>query len=226
MNNKIKTESAFTLAEVLITLVIIGIVAALTISAVINTYVERSTISKVKKGLSTIAQAKKLAEAQNGSIIGWNFGEGATAQTAADFWKYIKPHISVAKDCGSGTDCYQSDGIKKINGYSYSNNFNALSKYYKFILSDGSVMWFRTGGAGDQGKCSTSYESGVENICAVFFYDINGIKQPNTLGRDIFGYIVTLNGVYPNNYDSCNTNSTGIGCTAYIMTKGNMNYLH
>ena len=55
-----KTKNGFTLAEVLITLVIIGIVAALTISAVINTYVERSTVAKVKKALSILAQAKNL----------------------------------------------------------------------------------------------------------------------------------------------------------------------
>ena len=60
---------AFTLAEILITLVVIGVVAALTISVVINTYVESSTVAKVKKGLSVLGQAKKLAETQNGSIV-------------------------------------------------------------------------------------------------------------------------------------------------------------
>ena len=71
---------AFTLAEILITLVIIGVVAAFTISALINTYVESSTVAKVKKGLSTIGQAKKLAEAQNGPIEGWDYGETENAE--------------------------------------------------------------------------------------------------------------------------------------------------
>lgn len=56
---------AFTLAEILVTLVIIGVVAAFVISTLINTYVESSTVSKVKKGLSILGQAKKLAETEN-----------------------------------------------------------------------------------------------------------------------------------------------------------------
>ena len=58
-------KNGFTLAEVLITLVIVGVVAALTISPLVNTYVESSTVAKVKKGLSILGQAKKLAEAQD-----------------------------------------------------------------------------------------------------------------------------------------------------------------
>ena len=62
-------------------------------SVIINTYVETSTVAKVKKGLSILGQAKKLAETQNGSIEGWDFGEGSTAETAAQFWSYLKPHM-------------------------------------------------------------------------------------------------------------------------------------
>ena len=225
MFNKIKAKNAFTLAEVLITLVIIGIVAALTISAVINTYVERSTVSKVKKGLSTLAQAKKLAEAQNGPVAGWNFGNGWTAQTASDFWKYLKPYLSVAKDCGSSTACYHSDRLRVLNGTSLIVNYNQEPSYYKFVLSDGSVMWFRTGGSSSGEKCTVS-NGGVDNACAIFWYDINGEKSPNTIGRDVFVYILSVYGVYPHLNNSCNKNSDGFGCSGYIIKNNNMNYLH
>ena len=222
MFNKIKTERAFTLAEVLITLVIIGIVAALTISAVINTYVERSTVSKVKKGLSTLAQAKKLAEAQNGSVIGWDFGEGSNAQTARDFWKYLKPHFSLAKDCGTSADCY-SVLTTRLSG-DFFESYSAAN-YYKFVLSDGSVMWFRTGGIGGAGRCSTT-DGGVENVCALFWYDLNGEKSPNVYGKDIFLYEFAKDGVYPYLTDNCRLNNTGSGCSGYIIKHNNMNYLH
>ena len=217
-------KNGFTLAEVLITLVIIGVVAALSISPLINTYVESSTVAKVKKGLSIIGQAKKLAEAQNGSIEGWDFGEGATAETAAQFWNYLKPHISVTKDCGSSADCYQSDGVYRLNGQLHGYNYNTDTMFYKIILSDGSVMWFRTGGPSGQGRCSMT-EFSVENTCAVFFYDVNGDKKPNTFGKDIFHYIMNTNGVYPA-LDSCTKTSYGIGCAAYIIKNSNMKYLH
>ena len=218
-------NKAFTLAEVLITLVIIGVVAALAISPLINTYVESSTVAKVKKGLSILGQAKKLAELQNGSIEGWDFGEGATAETAAQFWNYLKPHISLAKDCGSGTACYQNNDMFYLNG-TQNNYFSAnQSYYYKFVLSDGSIMWFRTGGANKTGKCSEA-NFGLQNACAVFWYDVNGDKKPNTIGRDVFLYIMNTDGVYPANDGTCNKNNHGMGCAGYIIQHNDMKYLH
>ena len=214
-------NKAFTLAEVLITLVIIGVVAALAISPLINTYVESSTVSKVKKGLSMLGQAKKLAEVQNGSVEGWNFGEGNTAETAAQFWQYIKPHLSISKDCGTGTDCYQDTGVYQLNG-AFHKNYSTDDKFYKFILSDGSVMWLRTASSG---RCSIT-EGGIDNVCACFFYDVNGDKKPNTFGRDVFLYVLNPDGVYPNMTDNCNKHSAGWGCTAYIIKNSNMKYLH
>ena len=217
-------NKAFTLAEVLITLVIIGVVAALAISPLINTYVESSTVSKVKKGLSILGQAKKLAEVQNGSIEGWEFDEGSTAETATQFWNYLKPHISVAKDCGTGTNCYINQSIKHLSGTNYSS-LNA-SNFYKVILPDGGMFLFRTGGFAGTGKCSVA-DGNVKDVCALFFYDVNGAKNPNTIGRDIFLFEFAKEGVYTYLTNDCiNTNSLGYGCSSYIIKKSDMKYLH
>ena len=218
--NFLHNKYGFTLAEVLITLVIIGVVAALTVSPIINTYVESSTVAKVKKGLSILGQAKKLAEVQNGSIEGWDFGEGATAETASQFWNYLKPHISVIKDCGSNSGCYQNNGVHLLNGDFYNGYID--SSRYKFILADGSVMWFRMGFSG---KCASS-ENEITNVCAVFSHDVNGDKAPNIWGRDIFSYAMTVNGIYPLTHNDCNKNSSGWGCAGYIIKHNNMKYLH
>ena len=217
----VQIKNGFTLAEVLITLVIVGVVAALAISPLVNTYVESSTVAKVKKGLSILGQAKKLAEVQNGSIEGWDFGEGATAETAAQFWNYLKPHISVARDCGSGQECYQVNNLYRLDN-SLFGNVNTNNKFYKFVLNDGGVMFFRTS---DEGKCSYR-EGGIDNACAVFFYDVNGDKKPNTVGRDVFAYIMDADGVYPDILDDCTKNSNGWGCSGYIIKHNNMKYLH
>jgi len=217
-----KTKSAFTLAEVLITLVIIGIVAALTISAVINTYVERSTVAKVKKGLSILGQAKKLAEAQNGPVIGWDFEGTWSTENNQKFFNYLKPYISLSKDCGTAAGCYSSS-VYQLNGNLHSQSYGTNNKFYKFVLADGSVMWFGASISG--GKCGLSY-SFVNNICATFFYDINGDKKPNTIGKDIFTYYIAADGVFPSDKNECHKNSTGFGCTTYIIQRNNMNYLH
>ena len=217
----IQFNKAFTLAEVLITLVIIGVVAALAISPLINTYVESSTVAKVKKGLSILGQAKKLAELQNGSIEGWEYELGNNSTTVAQFWNYLKPHITVAKDCGTSTDCYKVDEIFLLNGNPHENNYNA-ERYYKIALADGSVMWIRMPSAG---KCSSRID-GLDNNCASFWIDVNGEKAPNTIGRDIFLFLMNPDGVYPDLSGDCNKNSAGWGCSAYIIQHNNMKYLH
>lgn len=216
-------KHGFTLAEVLITLVIIGVVAALAISPLVNTYVESSTVAKVKKGLSILGQAKKLAEVQNGSIVGWDFGSGQTFESASKLWNYLKPNIAVAKDCGNSTECYQSDGVYLLNGNRHEYNYNTSSMFYKIVLADGSVMWFRTGNG--SGQCSEQVGD-INNICAAFYYDVNGDKKPNTVGRDIFVYYISADGAFPSVSDTCSKTAAGWGCTAYIIKNGNMKYLH
>ena len=55
-------KKAFTLAEVLITLGIIGVVAALTMPALIANYKKQQTIVQLKKAYTTLAQGFKLAQ--------------------------------------------------------------------------------------------------------------------------------------------------------------------
>lgn len=218
-------KNGFTLAEVLITLVIVGVVAALTIPTVINTYVESSTVSKVKKAYSTLVQAKKLAEAQNGNIMVWNFDGGRTVQSGLQIWGYLKPHISLAKDCDSSADCYQIENTKYLKGDVYKTG-SGYSYTHWFVLADGSVMWLTP----QDGKCeaaSPSVSSAVyTDVCAAFGYDINGNKPPNTNGKDKFYFVMRPYGVYPLEHYDCRKDMDGWGCAAYIIKYGNMNYLH
>lgn len=210
-------KKGFTLAEVLITLVIIGIIAAITIPAVINTYLENSFISKFKKIFSTINQAKILAETQNGPIQDWDYGEEYSSETATQFWSYLRPHMQITKDCGVATNCFQLK-VFALNG-SNVGSYNT-NTYYKFVTSDGVVVWFRT----HTGKCSASYVA--NDVCAVFMIDLNGDNKPNTLGRDVFQLFMTKNGFSPNTTDDCRKNGEGWGCSAYIIKNSDMKYLH
>lgn len=61
-----KNNTAFTLAEVLITLGIIGVVAALTLPTLIQSYKKQVLGTRIKKFASISAQATKMAEAEHG----------------------------------------------------------------------------------------------------------------------------------------------------------------
>lgn len=64
---------AFTLAEVLITLGIIGVVAAMTLPALVQNYKEQETVTRVKKFYSVFSQAYAQAILDNGTIDNWGF---------------------------------------------------------------------------------------------------------------------------------------------------------
>lgn len=62
-----KKQNAFTLAEVLITLGIIGVVAALTLPALIQNYQDKVMVSQAKKTYSNFSNVLNLMKSQVGA---------------------------------------------------------------------------------------------------------------------------------------------------------------
>ena len=81
-SSKHKVQVGFTLAEVLITLGIIGVVAAMTIPTLMTNYQKKSTATQLKKTYATISNAVRLSEEENGELSGWEFEENGTSQKA------------------------------------------------------------------------------------------------------------------------------------------------
>lgn len=94
------TKKAFTLAEVLITLGIIGIVAAMTIPTLLTNIREKQTVSKLKQTYSMLSQAFKLVE-DNGGVLG-DLAENdniSSKDRAAKFMDLLRPHLKILVDC-------------------------------------------------------------------------------------------------------------------------------
>lgn len=203
-----KSRSAFTLAEVLITIGIIGIVAALIIPYVTTQYKNHVTVQKLKKSYSTVANMLKMAEAHNGSLTEWPEWSQSTTwyerSAEAVIKKYLAPNIS-AGDIFSNDDsgdsshylkkfmCYREGTSPKqdaeLNGdaqYIYLNKrlmWSVLTNRNprSFQLADGTCVGLEPKGVG------TEYISFV-------YIDINGPQKPNIVGRDFFIFVVTLDG--------------------------------
>lgn len=71
--NGLKKNLAFTLAEVLITLGIIGVISALTLPSLILNYKNKVVETKLKKIYSIMNQAIVLSEGTNGNLEDWDF---------------------------------------------------------------------------------------------------------------------------------------------------------
>ena len=89
----------FTLAEVLITLMIIGIVAALTIPSVISNYQQQEFKTGLKKAVSVLNEAIQTNIAV----------DGETPYENGDLFNYLQKHISVIKT-GMFEKCYDNNG--------------------------------------------------------------------------------------------------------------------
>ncbi len=108
--NDFKKRAAFTLAEVLITLGIIGVVAAMTIPTLVSSYKKKVVESRIINFYSVMNNAVKMSEMENGSVTLWNSIEQdeveddtgnviATPSTNVQEWfdKYFSPYVKTAK---------------------------------------------------------------------------------------------------------------------------------
>lgn len=184
----------FTLAEVLITLGIIGIVAAMTLPTLIAKYQKQVTVNALKKAYSVISQAVKRSEVDNGTIDNWPVGADIT-DVNAYFDKYWRPYYKAPKLCMSHTDCGYKGSAYVWNlkdgpiGWGVTTNESRIL----YSLSDGTVIF---------NPRNTTNEHGMTAYVNYFFVDINGSKDPNEVGKDVF--IFTLRdgkGVRPMCYE-------------------------
>ncbi len=165
-------SAAFTLAEVLITLGIIGVVAAMTIPTLIANYQEKQTVSRLQKAYSTLKNAFELAKVEHGDYNTWSWNQVpvTNAQRVQYFWEtYIFSNLKVTEKCFPIEDgCLDYDKYT-MNGSVFANG--AVNS--AFMLSDGTAVYTWAGG--------NAYHPHIW-----IFADINGVSKPNTVGRDIF----------------------------------------
>lgn len=218
-------KKAFTLAEVLITLGIIGVVAAMTIPTLVQRYKEIRTISTLKESQSILSQAIKMATNEYGDPDGWELGYNARENDAKIIADKLRPFIKLALDCGTldlKGNCCPNKVYKRLNGGNWQTYYDR-KEYYKVKLMNGSSVWWRS---------ASNYENNMQdNYQFVIFIDTNGTAQPNTWGRDLFAFNVYNSSLRPigspyDNYNgTCKLSSNGIGCAYYVLTQNNMNYL-
>ena len=88
-----KKEKGFTLAEVLVTLVIIGVVAAITIPTLMQNYKQNETSSKLKKFYSMMKQVYLKSELDNGKFEDWE----NNISSEHYFTTYLAPYLNYMK---------------------------------------------------------------------------------------------------------------------------------
>lgn len=199
-------KKGFTLAEVLITLGVIGVVAAMTLPVLVQKYTDYKNIVAWRKSYSVIQNAFNSTIAEGVPVCSVFNKSGCVEprhgfSASDEFIATMRKHLKVIDVCAyqgntllyptckkKGVETHSWSGIWGTSNYSVygtlkgkaRSGVSRLNSYdfmnFAFLLSDGSVIYF--GGM----------HSGL-----TIAVDVNSAaKGPNQLGRDLFSLRVII----------------------------------
>lgn len=235
---KIKKRIAFTLAEVLIVLGVVGIIAQVTIPTLVQNISNATYYSQFMNTYSLLTQASNSMINDNGGTIAGQFSN------TTDLMNLFATKLKPVKLCneGSATSCWKDTYILqlgRVNTITLGVNDAAM------ILANGASIRFSTIGGDFSSTCQALNNTYVKNgvtytACDIMWVDVNGQKSPNELGRDLFMFILyptfpivpdgvagTEDYVSSGGYDAgCDPPSYwgGMTCGAKLLNDGKMNY--
>lgn len=228
---RIEMKKGFTLAETLITLAVIGIVAAITIPVVVAKYDEKARITSLKKAYSALSQAYQLAVAENGPISDWGASITDTGKTdennnpvldnsgREEVAKIISKYLNVLKWCEIGQVCDERELFSADNkSIMYSSAYGIMTAKHTFFLTDGT-------------KISTGYiVNSAEGAYADIFVVLPGNRKNNRIGYDAFYFYLKPDGRVlpsglPGDWANIYTEGAGHGRTAWVLQYENFDYL-
>lgn len=169
---------AFTLAEVLITLGVIGVVAAMTIPTMMQNMQDQAFKTAYKKAFSVATNAFKM-----GTVDGSNYSPMLSTMdgpSACLNWQIFSSQFIKAKECinNNNDQCWNmTTGAETSNGA-------PIALFNGFIDNSG-MSWSM------RGDCTTTASYNV----SFFLVDTNGLKGPNKYGKDRWAFSWVLDGV-------------------------------
>lgn len=161
---ELKRVMAFTLAETLIVMGIIGVVAALTLPNLNSSTGEKEKIAKVKKIYQELTDALGRAEAVYGPYNEWYINDTGWKAKGTRVGERLTEFMKLSKNCKTTKGCYERGSGDSGDG-----------GYYQFILADGTAV----------GINYAQYSFGIIMI------DIDGSnKGSNLTGNDVFAFYI------------------------------------
>ena len=183
---------AFTLAEVLITLAIIGVVAAMTMPTLIQNHQKKSLEVATKKFYSMMSQAVKqymadegVDDLRNTALASENYEDTASPEAIGSIRNFVTKYLKVAKECDhDANDCFAKK-YKAWDGGETDSDFTESTDSYDYlrdyVLADGAIIRIGYTYANDQP--------------IVVYVDINGKKGPNRVGYDLWSMSIFYDGI-------------------------------
>ncbi len=225
-------KKAFTLAETLITLGIIGVVAAITLPNLISNYQKRVVETRLKETYSILQQAMKSAEADDIALDQY-LGTSGMSNMKSWFNTYLAPYVKYNRVCYDTAGCWHTKKNKALSGTSvpFDTPGIGIGSYDMVIvqLINGTnlvIDWYHP----SQLLNIFGINSTTKSI--TLYIDANGAAPPNIIGKDIYAVVMTANGLIAAGQDktledikkNCSVNATGniagMFCLAKVKNNG------
>jgi prepilin-type N-terminal cleavage/methylation domain-containing protein len=218
MQDLLYVKKAFSLAEVLITLLVIGVVAGLTIPAIINDTQEKEFQTAYKKKYAEFSQAFTLMRMDNGGTLAGMFAANHTVFETT-LRKYMNlTHYSSTDNLNVNADWHDNCFYKTLNNQTGTKICGGCPSA---TLADGSFFYvYLSWGNNDLLNCNYNGASARTGLCFDIILDVNGRKSPNVMGKDIYILSVYKEKTIPGDWtnsgaileSTCDISNTGDGC--------------
>lgn len=176
----------FTIAEVLITLGIIGVVAAITIPTLIQKQREKAFHTAWKKTYAVMSNAILLTAQDYGGSFSGAF---ASNKTNTELRDAILKHVQYIKSCKETVKdgCWHTpENWWQLSGHAAPVTNASKEKFPAAILKDGTLIQFA--------YISSPVDCNNNEALTHADVDINGFKKPNVIGKDIYRFNILCNG--------------------------------
>ncbi len=193
-------KKAFTIAEVLIVVGIIGLIAEMTIPPLVKSYEKQLLLTQLKSAYSVLSSGVKQIAAQNGcnDLRCTGVFECSTPTNAQacreEIGDKFSSYFNVAKNCHQNlnNECFSDQISENYNGTGARYDYYAKGLVrYKFVLANGTAVYINNS-SGCTAGTSRNITGDMKIYCLPLLIDVNGPqKGPNNIGRDIFWFYVT-----------------------------------
>lgn len=237
-----KKNLGFTLAEVLITLGIIGVVAAFTLPTLIHAYQEKVIVHSLTEVYSILNQAYKLSTEDNGPISAWNLSSNqdeARAQIIDKLTPYLKTYLICDN---KNTKCKDTQMPVDMNG----KNTNVAYTYNLILGNTTKINIDNTGSQTpaiskqdcDDGCYIGAFGNSQMLSAHLIMVNITGKDNKPMWGKDLFLFAILDRGIIPygvvgwHKKSDCNPSKfsgagwwNGTTCAGYVLNHKNLDYL-
>lgn len=242
-------KNAHNVGEMLITILVIGVIAALTLPPVLKRDNEKKIVESLNHTHTLFEEAFHKAQEKNGPVVTWvpltsfsNLVNGAKESEPSDIiFDILSKELVMIEVCEKNTKgCFPKDTYKKPNGHPLASYFK-LNKKRGRTLSGASFYVDVTSPVCAQ-NISKKDARPLNKVCGKIYVDINGDRFPNQAGLDLFVFHITQYGIVPagmpdevadsgSSIETCSTKvlekggDEGWGCCAWLKFKENLLYL-